>query len=32
MKVIDIGFGRGGDIMKYQNTNVKDVVGIDIDK
>lgn len=29
--VLDIGFGRGGDIMKYYNAEVKNLVGIDKD-
>lgn len=32
ISVLDIGVGRGGDIMKMANARVKDVVGIDVDE
>ena len=31
MKVLDIGVGRGGDILKYYHTDVAEMVGVDPD-
>jgi hypothetical protein len=30
-RVLDLGFGRGGDLMKYYTTRVQEIVGIDPD-
>ena len=31
LKILDIGVGRGGDVLKYYHSDVKEVVGIDPD-
>jgi mRNA (guanine-N7-)-methyltransferase len=32
IKLLDVGVGRGGDMMKWNNANIKNVIGIDINK